>query len=349
MAKAPGEHSQKPGHYGSPLPEQRAFAAGNAVVDVSESDIVQVSGPDRLVWLDSLISQQVLGLQPGQTVESLILDPKGHIEHAFFVADDGVTTWLLTHPGTGGALSGWLASMKFRMQVDISLLPRPYTIFAQNLQPDASALLESVGEPIIQFADPWPHVADGSVGYGPIPHPGEGWSVRYLVFDTPVPLDGVSLAGHLSLDALMIAAGRPSLADVDDKALPHEFDWLRSAVHLDKGCYRGQETVAKVHNLGHPPRRLTLLHLDGSQSQLPRPSEPVMLGDVEKGVITRAAWHFELGPIALALLKRSTPVDVPLTVISDGMQVAANQEILVPPDAGATREIPRIPRLGKRS
>jgi tRNA-modifying protein YgfZ len=349
VAKAPGEHPLKPGHYGSPLPEQRAFAAGAAVVDVSESDIVQVSGPDRLVWLDSLISQQVLGLQPDHTTESLILDPKGHIEHAFFVADDGVTTWLLTHPGTGEALFGWFTSMKFRMQVDISVLPRPYTVLAYNTPPGATALPEGVGEPILQFVDPWPQVGEGSVGYAPTPHPGEGWGVRYLVFDTQVPLAGLSLAGGLSLDALMIAAGRPSLADVDDKALPHEFDWLRTAVHLNKGCYRGQETVAKVHNLGHPPRRLTLLHLDGSQSQLPRPGEVVMLGEVEKGVITRAAWHFELGPIALALLKRSTPVDVPLTVISDGMQVAANQEILVPPDAGATREIPRIPRLGKRS
>ena len=346
MVHAPGEH---PGHYGSPLPEQKAFASGHAWVDMSSSDVVRVTGPDRLVWLDSLISQQVLGLEPGQTKESLILDPKGHIEHAFFLTDDGETSWLLTSPGAGETLSSWLGSMKFRMQVDISLLPKPSAIYAHNNVPGAEALPEAWGAPVVEFVDPWPLVGEGSVGYAPTPHPGEGWAVRYLVFDHLVATTGVKLAGSLSLDGMMIAAGRPTLADVDERALPHEFDWLRTAVHLNKGCYRGQETVAKVHNLGHPPRRLTLLHLDGSQSQLPRPGDVVMLGEDEKGVITRAAWHYELGPIALALLKRSTPIDVPLTVWSDGVQVAANQEILVPPEAGSARAIPRIPRLGKRS
>lgn len=342
-------HTEHPGHFDSPLPEQRSFLAGTAVVDVSDSDIVCVSGSDRLVWLDSLISQRILGLQPGICVESLILDPKGHIEHAFFLTDDGSTTWLLTSPTKGEALSGWLASMKFRMDVTVTRDSSGTTILAHYLGPESAGVLDGLGEPVVSFRDPWPVVQEGSVGYAPEPHPGGGWALTYVVLPASVSVESLSFAGSFSLEAAMIAAGRPTLADVDEKSLPHEFDWLRSAVHLNKGCYRGQETVAKVHNLGHPPRRLTLLHLDGSQSQLPRPGDPVMLEDTQKGHITRAAWHHELGPIALALLKRTTPTDVTVSVISDGVSVPANQEVLVTPDAGASRGIPRLPRLGQRS
>ena len=152
----------------------------------------------------------------------------------------------------------------------------------------------------------------------------------------------------VALDGLMIAAARPTMGEVDEKALPHELDWLRTAVHLDKGCYRGQETVAKVHNLGHPPRRLTLLHLDGSHSTLPRAGDVLTNGDKAVGLITRAGWHYELGPIALALLKRTTPVEAQLEVACEGVVIAATQEVIVPPGAGATRGVPRLPRLSKR-
>ena len=135
------------------------------------------------------------------------------------------------------------------------------------------------------------------------------------------------------------------MMEVDEKTLPHELDWLRTAVHLNKGCYRGQEAVAKVHNLGHPPRRITLLHLDGSESLMPSSGDEVMLGEKTVGRITRAAWHYELGPIALAMLKRTTPTEEVLTVITGGRSVGANQEVLVPIDAGATRDIPRLGRL----
>ena len=70
-----------------------------------------------------------------------------------------------------------------------------------------------------------------------------------------------------------------------------------------------------------------------------------MLGEKTVGRITRAAWHYELGPVALAMLKRTTPVIESLTVITGGRSVRANQEVLVPIDAGATRDIPRLGRL----
>ena len=146
---------------------------------------------------------------------------------------------------------------------------------------------------------------------------------------------------------MRIAAWRPRFGtEVDEKTIPHELDWLRSAVHLSKGCYRGQETVAKVHNLGHPPRRLVMLHLDGSDAVLPSEGDDVVLDDKTVGRVTSVGRHYELGPIALAVIKRNTDPEATLTVPVGDTIVAAAQEIIVPPSAGATADVPRLPRLG---
>jgi len=144
--------------------------------------------------------------------------------------------------------------------------------------------------------------------------------------------DGAAVAGLDAYEALRIAAHRPRLGlDTDHRTLPHEVGWIETAVHLTKGCYRGQETVARVHNLGHPPRRLVFLHLDGSEDRLPAHGDPVTSDDTPVGFTGSVARHFELGPIGLALIKRTVPVDAPLRAGG----VPAAQEVIVPPDAGA--------------
>jgi folate-binding protein YgfZ len=342
------------GSPGNPFTHQRDFARGLVLCDVPRKGVLRVSGPDRLTWLNSLISQDVLTLTPEDTQEGLILDPHGHIEHAFLLTDDGSNTWLLTEETHVESLVTWLLSMRFRMQVEVSPQERPYVLVAVFGPQDSVArtALSAIGSPLVAWDDPWPRIQPGSLGYSPHAtpedHPGAGWSLRYELHPagtvTAVRALGPVDAGVI--EGLAIAAGRPALADTDAKALPHEFDWLRTAVHLNKGCYRGQETVAKVHNLGHPPRRLTLLHIDGSQSLLPAAKDTVMVGEREVGVVTRAAWHYELGPIALALLKRNLDPAETLTIHTTEGPLPANQEILVSPDAGATRRVPRIPRLG---
>ena len=331
---------------GDVLRHQRLLVSGQALVDCSDSELVIISGPDRLVWLNSLITQRVDDLLPGQTRESLILDPQGKIEFAFLIADDGVSTWLLVEAPYGEALRNWLASMVFRMDVSLTHPGDLRIVGSSGSLPHSEVLME--------FVDPWPRVSEGSTGYATEPHLGSYWKMRYSVLASTVQpsdfesLEGEALVPPVALDGLMIAAARPTMGEVDEKALPHELDWLRTAVHLDKGCYRGQETVAKVHNLGHPPRRLTLLHLDGSHSTLPRAGDVLTNGDKAVGLITRAGWHYELGPIALALLKRTTPVEAELEVACEGVVIAATQEVIVPPGAGATRGVPRLPRLSKR-
>lgn len=343
-------------HYGSPLIEQRALDAGDAIVDLSHRGIVTVAGPDRLSWLHSMTSQQLLGLAPGESAETLLLDPNGRIEHAIRLVDDGERTWLLVDEGSAPALTEFLNRMRFALRVEVADVSAEYAAVLTFAGVAADALLEL--QPAVVWADPWAATTAGGVQYAHGEHAGAEWSAQQFVFAREL-LSAVALAsraaGLLALDALEVRAWRPTLhGEVDERAIPHEFDWLRTAVHLEKGCYRGQETVAKVHNLGHPPRRLAMLHLDGSGGELPEAGALIYRagddGAVDPdarpvGRVTRAAIHYEWGGIALALLKRATPEDAPLAVQLGGTWVAADQEPIVPADAGRTREIPRLRRL----
>jgi folate-binding protein YgfZ len=319
---------------------QRAFLAGSAWLDASDRDLVTVTGPDRLTWLNSLVSQNLLDLTPGLTTESLILSPQGRIEHSFLVADDGATTWLLCEPRHRDGVAGWLRSMKFRMDVEVTSREHDLIVGV----PATTGSLGTTKGALVRFDDPWPTVGEGSLGYATGDHPGDLWSMVYIVFEGSERhrWEGYPRISEQAWQGLAIAAARPSAWEVDEKSLPHELDWLRTAVHLQKGCYRGQEAVAKVHNLGHPPRRLTLLHLDGTPSTLPEPGDRISVGDKDIGHVTRAAWHWELGPIALGLVKRMASLEPASVLTSDGIGVAATQEVIVPPDAGAARPRQRL-------
>ncbi|GAA0997935.1 CAF17-like 4Fe-4S cluster assembly/insertion protein YgfZ [Subtercola frigoramans] len=372
-----GEDAGVAAHYGNPLREQRLLRDG-AIVDLSNRGVISVSGPDRLGWLDSVTSQALKGLVAGSSTETLLLDPSGHVEHAIRVFDDGVTAWLLVDASETVALVTWLDRMRFTLRVEVVDRTAEFaTIGWMPPQEPALSGAGGVGAGIdsasiieafaaapaginLTWSDPWNAVAAGGHQYAAVEqHPGEDFPWRETLVeraDLPALVQRASeqhieVAGVLAAEALRIAAWRPRLSsEADEKLIPHEVDWIRSAVHLNKGCYRGQETVAKVHNLGHPPRRLVMLHLDGSDAVLPAAGDAVViLDDPENtvGIITSSALHFELGPIALALVKRSTPVDTLLAVASESILVPASQEVIVPPEAGAAvGRIPRLPRLG---
>jgi folate-binding protein YgfZ len=333
-------------HYGNPMIEQRSLFEGDAVCLMDPAGIISVSGVDRLTWLHSLLSQNLKNLKPGESTEALLLDPQGHIEQQIKVIDDGETTWLMVNKENTAPLLDWLTKMVFRMKVELtdrsadfalvgSTKPKPELAFVSNSQP-------------MVWKDGWPGVTLGGYRYSTR-------EVNYSWFEQLVEssevdngLGQVSLSGTMAADALRVAAGRPLAAsEIDEKSLPHELDLLATAVHLSKGCYRGQESVAKVHNLGHPPRRLTFLHLDGSEHSLPDVGDEVRVSGQEKivGKVTSAAQHFEMGPIALAVISRSVPEDASLEVSSSGGMIAATQEIIVPQSAGKVVEVPKLPRL----
>ncbi|HEX7834419.1 MAG TPA: glycine cleavage T C-terminal barrel domain-containing protein [Pseudolysinimonas sp.] len=347
-----GAVGSPPQHYGNLVAEQRALAAGEAIVDLSDRDVLSVTGEDRLTWLDSLTSQRLTGLAPGESTETLLLDPSGRIEYAARVLDDGETTWLLLDTGTGVGLFAFLDRMRFMLRVEVADRSAEFATIGSlgDSLPAGVPAAEPHGIPLT-WSDPWTAVASGGHQYATTPtHPAADWHYRETLVERSRlgELDALPAAGTLALEALRIAAWRPRAAtEVDATSIPHEFDWLRSAVHLTKGCYRGQETVAKVHNLGHPPRRLVMLHLDGSDGVLPAAGDVVSSGDVAVGRVTASALHHELGPIALAVVKRGVDPAATLTVATaDGTTVAAAQEVIVPPDAGAEADIPKLPRLG---
>ncbi len=339
-----------PAHYGNPLVEQRRLADGTAIVDLSHRSVLTVSGPDRLSWLNSITSQSLDGLAPGSSTETLVLDPAGRIEFAVRLFDDGVESWLLLERDEAPGLLRWLDSMKFRLRVELADRTADFaTIGTLGV---ASLPVGAPNTIPLAWRDPWPAVAAGGYQYAADEgHPASSWTYSELLVPrgrlAEIAGSGIPVSGLLALEALRIAAWRPRRAtEVDEKTIPHELDWLRSAVHLDKGCYRGQETVAKVHNLGHPPRRLVMLQLDGSDATLPARGDEVLLEGMNVGRVTSAAQHFESGPIALAVIKRATDTAAQLTVRSGSIDLPAAQEVVVPADAGGVAAVPRLPRLG---
>ncbi|GAA1534254.1 folate-binding protein YgfZ [Streptomyces albidochromogenes] len=298
-------------HYGDLFREQRALADGTGFVDLSHRGVVTVTGDDRLSWLHLLLTQHVSDLPAGQATEALILTAHGHVEHAMYLVDDGETMWMHVEPGTQGDLLAYLESMKFFYRVETA-----------DRTEDVAVV----------------HLPAGSIADVP-----EGAVVRETSHgrDLFLPRAGLEAyagthgpaAGILAYEALRVEAHRPRLGfETDHRTIPHELGWIGSAVHLQKGCYRGQETVARVQNLGKPPRRLVFLHLDGSDVLLPGPGTPVRLAaDGEEGrqlgFVTTSARHHELGPIALALVKRNVPVDAELLAGN----TAAAQEVVVEP------------------
>ena len=253
-------------HYGDPLREQRALDGGAGVVDRSNRGVLKISGPDRLSWLHSLTSQHLSGLAPGAAAQALILSPNGHIEHHLTLTDDGESTWVHTEPGTAAAMAGFLDSMRFMLRVEVADVSADFAVLTAQ-GPQAAA----IGDGLDGVAAT---VTNGSFGINDL------IVRRDLLAEAAGELArrGAGIAGMWAFEAIRIAAHLPRLGlDTDHKTIPHEVGWIETAVRLDKGCYRGQETVARVHNLGHPPRRLVFLHLDGSVDRLPAHGDPVRL------------------------------------------------------------------------
>ena len=352
-------------HFGDPSGEQWALEGGRALVRRPDLAVIAVKGADRLTWLTSLASQIVTDLVPGASRELLILSPEGRVEHWAGASDDGETLHLIVERSDLSGFVEFLNSMRFALRVSVAERDVVVfsSVRAGANTPEAVAALPGH---LWTWEDPWPGVVEGGAAYfqGEC-HPGARTPMMFHAVSrhaadefeaawladgaasgaaeahaatssappgarssTPSPAGGKRRrAGYLAWEAMRIAAWKPRLGrETDARAIPPEVDWLRSAVHTTKGCYRGQETIARVINLGRPPRRLTYLQLDGSRGDLPAPGTPITVGGRQVGVITSSARHADEGPIALALIARAVPVSTVFDI--DG--VAAAQEEIVP-------------------
>jgi tRNA-modifying protein YgfZ len=331
-AVAPGSpDSGAVAHYGDPMREQRLLATGAGLVDRSHRGVLAVPGVDRLTWLHSLTTQHLTGLPPGHGTELLVLSPHGHVEHHAEVADDATTTWLTTEPGAAAGLLEFLSRMRFMMRVEPAEVSASWALLSL-VGPGAAVPGVDLAEPEVSPVPPAKFAAADvpprpTTSYPVAPLPAGGWVRRMgYGYDLLVPRGsvgevadwlGAPRAGVWAFEALRVAARRPRLGfETDHRTIPQEVGWLAGAVHLDKGCYRGQETVARVHHLGRPPRRLVLLHLDGVSTDHP-PEHGAAVSTVDGrqvGFVGTAVHHYELGQIALAVVRRSVPDGEPLRV-----------------------------------
>ena len=283
-------------HFGEPVKEQRAIEAGTAWADLSHLSVVAVSGEDRLKWLHDLTTQFLTDLEVGIWKPAIILDPQGHVEYQFNLVDDGTTTFLTLDASYAEPLVTYLTKMRFMLKVDVKDATSEFAVLR------APGVTTDIGGPFALV--PRGEVADMAQTFGAV----------------------ATQVGTWALDAERVAAGRPRIAfETDHKSIPNELGVLNGAVHMNKGCYRGQETVAKIFNLGNPPRRLVMLHLDGSDVGFPATGTKIENDGVVVGFIGTVARHHELGTIALAMIKRNTPTDATLSV--DG--IAASQQVIV--------------------
>ncbi|WP_028476206.1 folate-binding protein YgfZ [Nocardia sp. CNY236] len=333
-------------HYGDPFGEQRAAMHRLAVVDRSHRFVLRITGTERLTWLHTVSTQHVAALGNGQSAENLDLDASGRVLHHFVLTELDGTVWIDTEAEGGPDLLSFLQKMVF--WADAVPVAATDHVVLSLLGPQVTALAPVLGITAL------PDI------YAAMPLPNGGFLRRMPwpttdSFDLLVPRDhltdwwgrltaaGATPAGMWAYEALRVAALRPRVAvDTDERTIPHEVRWIGSAaehaaVHLDKGCYRGQETVARVHNLGKPPRHLVLLHLDGSTDQRPTTGADVTASGRTVGRVGTVVDHYELGPIALALVKRTVTAGATLTV---GSVTAA-----IDPDSMPTEDAPQAGRI----
>jgi folate-binding protein YgfZ len=323
---ASGRDTGVPWHYGDPLREQRLLSSGAGVVDRSNRDVLVVPGQDRLGWLHSICSQHLAALTDGDATEALVLSPHGHVEQHWQVTELGNQIWIDTEPGSAADVLGYLRKMQFLKRVEPADVSSDWAVLSL-VGPATPTVLAVAGLPVPEAAGraialsgggfvrrmSWP----GTDAADLLVPRGRGPGVMAALVAA-----GADPAGLWAFEALRVEARRPRLGfETDHRTIPHEVGWIGRAVHLDKGCYRGQETVARVQNLGKPPRRLVLVHLSGESDELPAPGVPIELDGRTVGFVGTALHHYELGPIALCVVKRT---------LSDAisLQIAGQQALI---------------------
>ena len=245
------------------------LASDDAFVDVSDRRTVVVSGSDAIAWLNELVSAELDALGPGTACRSLLLSPTGGILAGFTVAVIDGTVVLLQDPAQPRSIATLLEPYVLSSDVQLEDRTGGYAIFAFPGRTTAPAAPGTA----------W--FAPSSVGAGIDVVSVKGDRDRLAtsfgqVYTRVTPED---------LEAWRIASGIPRIGiDTTDGDLPQEARLLE-AVSFDKGCFVGQEAVAKMRNLGHPRRWVAVLEAGESLSL----GERLFAGDDETGIVTSVA------------------------------------------------------------
>ena len=309
-----------PWHYGNPFGEQRAPLS---LIDRSNRVILTVTGEERESFLTNLLSKIIA---PGATM-ALDLDANGRAQHEMDVAVTDDAVFLIVSPHEAESLRDYLVSMIFWSKVEIAVSPlKLVTVFGEHTPLEAAFSRAVPGTPL---------------------------RTDYGVTDVEAATEAIlqqngQLAGLMCFEAYRVARGEPDHpVDCDEKTIPHEVGlWLAEAVDLNKGCYRGQETVARVENLGRAPRALVVTLLDGSVPVLPTPGTAFELAGRTVGVLGSVVHNYELGPIALATIKASA-LQRSGEFMAGDCAMSVDKHSLPRPSSGAGREAITQLRGGK--
>ena len=351
---ATGRDAGVPWHFGDPLREQRLLSTGAGVIDRSNRDLLVVPGVDRLGWLHSICSQHLTSLTDGDSTEALVLSPHGHVEQHWQVTELDGKVWLDTEPGEAPVVLDYLRKMQFLKRVEPADVSTEWAVLSL-VGPATPTVLALARLPVPEPAGRAEALHDGGFvrrmsvlcltgawcgdcinqcptfdrAENPLTRIGEASRVGRVDRHVHAAADVLRYHAELDLDprhraALRVEARRPRFGfETDHRTIPHEVDWIGTAVHLDKGCYRGQETVARVQNLGKPPRRLVFVHFGGESDTLPAAGSPIDVDGRTVGFLGTAIHHYELGPIGLAVVKRTLAEDAVMAI--DGQTAALDQ------------------------
>jgi tRNA-modifying protein YgfZ len=298
----------------SPLDALEAATERVVALERPDRSTILLGGSDVLRYLHAVCTQHTLDLAPGDATQALLLSPKGKIEFAFRLAvlEEGV---LVDTEAAAQGLAERLARFVFRYDVTVG---QPVPGAATVVGPGADAALAAAGLPV------------------PVPGRAGIAGPDLVLRRTPVGVDllgpgapaavagleraGVERAPDGLWDLLRVEHGLPRFGlELTDDVLAEEAGLLGSHVHLDKGCYPGQETVARVHNLGQVQRRLAGLRFEPSGDGLPAPGTDLVADDGRRaGQLRSVVDHPRLGPIGLAYVRR---------VVDDGRLVRAGDRV----------------------
>ncbi|WKS33137.1 folate-binding protein [Corynebacterium propinquum] len=330
-------------HYGEPLSEQRAIESTGAIVDRSHRRVLKVSGPEAAAFLHNLLSQKLDDVSAGWSGSALDLDTQGRILHTMDIAvtteteaqaatdtdsaepaetdksagSAGLVFYLDCEASQFDSLRDFLQKMIFWSQVtieeaDLAIItvlggPENIELPSQTLYSRTVSTKNSGYAGLGSTTSTQPTTGLWETNRTDIAVPREQLEAAVEELENA----GLQLIGLMAYTAERVKALEPEAIDLDEKSIPHEIPhWIGrgeriGAVHLEKGCYRGQETVARVENLGRSPRLVVLLHLDGSAPTMPSPGAEIQAKGRRVGTLGTVIDDCDYGPIALGIVKRS--------------------------------------------
>ncbi len=272
--------------YGDVMAEHRAIREDVAVVEGGH-EVVWVDGPGAVGFLQGILSQDVEAMEPGAVARSFLLAPQGKLEALLWLMREPERVGIVSDAGLGERVAERLGHYKIRVKATIAVEDRP----VWSLWGPRSREVAEVGERWVE--------ADGTVR---VPFPARGLDRVLMIGE--VGLAEVTRAGELAMTAARVEAGEPVMdRDVDESTIPQETGLVPEAVSFTKGCYLGQELVARIDSRGRVNRQLRGLAV--TRNVLPPEGAGVWAGERELGRITSVSESLFVGaPIGLSLLRR---------------------------------------------